>query len=145
MHLLDRQHIAGAVVVIVAILLVAWGMIIYRRHVQAENAFAFMRDLAAFSETHGHLPASVQEFCQWKRDARDRPVWDAETTARRVRFLWLSPGYTVSGNGHLLAILDPDIAKYETALNEQLVGRIPSDILIRISPADEPPSSVGVR
>ena len=140
MHLLDKQHIAGAVFVIVAVLLVAWGVVTYRRHVQAENAFAFVRDLAAFSETHGHLPSSIQEFCQWKMDAKGHAVWDAETTARKIRFLWLSPDYAVADNGHFLAILDPSLAKYETALNEQLVGRIPSNILMRISPTDESPS-----
>jgi hypothetical protein len=140
MRLLDKQHIAGAVSVIVAVLLVAWGLVTYRRHVQAEHAFAFVRDLAAFSEAHGHLPSSIQEFCQWKTDAKGQAVWDAETTARKIRFLWLSPDYAVTDNRHFLAILDPSIAKYETALNEQLVGLIPSNILRRILPVDDSPS-----
>lgn len=140
MHLLDKQNMAGALSAIVAVLLVAWGGSTYRRHVQAEHAFAFVRDLAAFSEAHGHLPSSTQEFCQWKTDAKGQAVWDAETTARKIRFLWLSPDFSVADNRHFLAILDASIAKYETALNEELVGLIPSNILIRILPADESPS-----
>ena len=140
MHLLDKQHIAGALSVTVAVLLVAWGGSNYRRHVQAEHAFAFVRDLAAFSEAHGHLPSSIQEFCQWKTDAKGQAVWDAEMTATKIRFLWLSPDFSVADNRQFLAILDPGIAKYETALNEQLAGLIPSNILKRILPADESPS-----
>ena len=122
---LKASRISVAVFVLVAVLLVAWGLVSDRRHAQAENAFAFVRDLAAFSEAHGSLSSSIQEFCQWKMDSKGRAVWDAETTARKIRFLWLSPDYVVSDNGHFLAILDPRIAKYEAALNEQLVGRIP--------------------
>ncbi len=140
MDLFEKQHIAGAVFIIVVLLLVAWGLVTYRRHVQAESAFAFVRDLVTFSKAHGRLPSSIQEFCQWKTDAKGRPIWDAECTVRKVRFLWLSPDYAGLDNGHLLAILDPSIAEYEKALNEILVGLIPSNILMRISPTDEPPS-----
>jgi hypothetical protein len=65
MPLLNNLRIAKVVSFVVVGVFIAWGVIAYRRHVQAENAFAFVRDLVTFSQTNGHLPASIQEFCQW--------------------------------------------------------------------------------
>ena len=103
----------------------------YQRQMQAARAFVFMHDLVEFANTHGYLPSSIEEFCQWKKDENGRVVWNAETTARKVRFLWLSPDFSVSNGNHFLAILDPSITQCETALNEHFIGLIPSNILNR--------------
>ena len=49
MPLLNNLRIAKVVSFVVVGVFIAWGVIAYRRHVQAEYAFAFVRDLVTFS------------------------------------------------------------------------------------------------
>lgn len=136
MSLSGRQRIVGAALVAIALALLGWGVSAYRRHAEAESAFAFVRELADFSEAHGRLPTSIREFCQWTHDEEGHYVWDPEVTARKVEFLWLVPGFSPSNSSRFLLVADPALKKYETALNEQIAGRIPLDVLMRTSGSD---------
>lgn len=138
-HSWNRIAVTGLLVMMVGLL--AWGVNTHLRIVRAKNSFAFVQDLADFSNIHGHLPASIDEFCQWKRGDDGHPVWDAEITARKVRFLWLSPDFSASSNRLFFAVLDPRINKYEPVLNERLTLKVPSNILMRSSGHVSPPAN----
>jgi len=126
-----------ATIVAVLLTLVVWAMISCKRHAQAEGAFAVARELAFFANAHGHLPSSIQEFCQWEHELGGHYVWDPELIGKKISFLWLSPDFSASSNSHFLAILDPSMKEYEVFLNEQIIGRIPTNILLESSvPAD---------
>jgi hypothetical protein len=123
----------SAVFWLLLIIAVVFGVVAYKKAVRGEMAFVFARDISAFVDSKGHLPTSVQEFCQSTLDSKGRPVWDIETTTNMVRFLWLSPGVSGFASNHLFEVIAPGMKKYEKAMNENIVGPLSPNILEQLN------------
>jgi len=103
----------------------------YKNHLQATQCFLFVRDLSEFSLNKSRLPSNINEFCQSTLDDEGNPVWSAEGTRKRFRFLWTTTNPHGSKDTRLIEVIEPELEQYEDYMNQQLMGRIPSNIIHR--------------
>lgn len=126
-----HKYIYIILILLVVLIILFVFLPFYHKHVRATQTFTFVRDIASFSEVHDRLPSNIHEFCQWKLTEEGEMVWDEETTKEWIRFLWTSPDYSVLNENRLIEVLDEERKQHEEYMNQQLRGRISSNLIMQ--------------
>lgn len=98
---------------------------------RVERFFVFSRDVAEYVRTNKQLPPSIGEFCDWKTNETGRQIWDTNMTGKRLHFAKVSISDVVHGENQFIVIDDPKFKKYESAINQHLIGGLPLELFDR--------------
>ena len=90
---------------------------------QTERYLLFAADVGEYFTAHSRLPPDVETFCEWKKDASGKRIWDVSATKLRLHFepLPINDDFW-DGKQHFIVIDDKRFSHIEPSVHLKLLG-----------------------
>lgn len=93
------------------------------RHMQVERYLLLAADVGGYFTEHSRLPLDVETFCEWKKDAHGKQIWDVSDTKKRLHFAPLPINDDFwNGKQHFIIIDDKRFSHIEPSVHLKLLG-----------------------